>query len=554
MPKIKNEIDKLSPAMQEYIRSLEAKNEAQLKSIEIQQTQITELKDKIDKLNIQLNNLTELLVKNRRSMFGQSSEQSKYIEGMEQYSLFNEAEKESKETAPEPDEKTMVPAHERKKKRSKEKLTEGLPHYEVVCDLPENEQRCLKCGNKLVYIGKEKIRSELLVIPQQMAVLDYYQLSYKCVTCEKETGETFIVKGEVPRPVMKKSMASAATVAYVMQEKYVNGVPLFRQEKYWKSKGIELNRNTLANWVIRSSAWFEPLWHRLREILLSGDIVHGDETNIHVLKEDGRAVESMSKMWTFCTGAAMGRQVVLYKYHPSRAGKVADEMLKDYCGYLISDGYQGYNAVAKAKRTGCWSHARRYWVECLPKGVNPGGSNAAQALAYIDKLFKFEEELATLSPEERSVKREKLENPILDAYWKLIDSIDATKGSNLYKAVQYSLNQKEYLMVYMTDGRLEATNNRAERCIKPFVMSRRNFLFSDTAKGADASALCFSIIETAKANSLDVFGYLTYLLLTMPKFGSEPTVEQLNSVLPWSGTLPGYCRKGSLVDVTKIVR
>ena len=218
---------------------------------------IKTLQTKIEKQEVIIKNMNEMLTKNRKAMFGKSGEQLKYIDGSEQLSFFNEAETEYNAGAVEPKEETVVAAHTRKAKRTKEELTENLPHKEVVIEL--EDKSCAECGSELVVIGKEKLRSELNIVPAQIFVIDYYRNVYKCRECEKATDEAKIIKPDAPVPVMKKSMASAATVAYVMQEKYQMGVPLFRQEQYWKSKGVELNRNTLANWIIRSSQWFVPL-------------------------------------------------------------------------------------------------------------------------------------------------------------------------------------------------------------------------------------------------------------------------------------------------------
>ena len=340
---------------------------------------------------------------------------------------------------------------------------------------------------------------------------------------------------------MKKSMASPATVAYTMQEKYQNGVTLFRQEQYWKSQGVELNRNTLANWIIRSSLWFGPMYELMLEELLKEDIVHADETELRVLKRDGTPTNSMSRMWVFCSGKYSQKPMSLYKYHPTRSAKVVEDILGEYKGYLQTDGYEAYTHAWKAKRIGCWAHARRKWIDCLPKGINAEESKAGQALSVVEKIFETEKSLVGMP--EKDIYRERINRtkPLLKKYWKLLEETDSPKGSALCKAVNYSLNNKAELEGFLEDGRLELTNNRAERAVKPFVIARKNFLFSDTSKGADASALCFSMIESAKLNNLDVYGYLIYLLSELPKYGKKPDKEQLKKLLPWSQELPDYC-------------
>ena len=521
---------------------LQSKNDTLQSENDEFREKIDNLKKRNDSLELLVHNMNEMLAKGRKMMFGKSSEQLRYVEGYEQLSFFNEAEMESNASAPEPKEDILISAHTRKPKRTKEELTENLPHKEVVVEFEGDDKKCEICGAELVCIGKEKLRSELNIVPAQIFVIDYYRKVYKCEECEKETGETEILKPDAPVAVMKKSMASPATVAYTMQEKYQNGVTLFRQEQYWKSKGIELNRNTLANWIIRSSLWFKPMNELMLEELLQEDIIHADETELRVLKRDGTPINSMSRMWVFCSGKYSNKPMSLYKYHPTRSAKVVEEILGKYSGYLQTDGYEAYSHAWKAKRIGCWAHARRKWVDCIPKGVTGEGSKAEQALSIVEEISAVEKGLVDMPVNDIYAAREEKMKPLLKRYWDLLESIDPPKGSALYKARNYSLNHRAELEGFLADGRLETTNNRAERAIKPFVMARKNFLFSDTSKGAEASALCFSMIETAKLNKLDVYGYLIYLLSELPKLGTNPDKEQLKKLLPWSKTLPEYCK------------
>ena len=209
---------------------------------------------------------------------------------------------------------------------------------------------------------------------------------------------------------------------------------------------------------------------------------------------------------------------------------------------MQTDGNPAYNLAVNAVRVGCWAHARRKFTDCLPKGIKDEDTRAEKALALIGKIFTADEGLNELSEDQRSEKRPEILKPLLDEYWKYIENIYAAGGSNLAKAVTYSLHQKTQLNNVLLDEKLELTNNRAERAVKPFVIGRKNWLFSDTDKGADASARCYSIIESANLNGLNVFGYLSYLLTELTKLGNEPTDEQLDSLLPWSDTLPDYCK------------
>ena len=497
---------------------------------------IKSLESKVSELEQKNANLTELIIRNQKKMFGKSSEQIQYMDGAEQLSLFNEAEQEYSASAPEPTKETLVKAHPRKVKRTKAEITEKLKHVEQICDL--EDKHCLECGAELVCIGKEFVRSELNIIPAQIFVVDIYRKVYKCTNCADDE-YTPIFKAEAPVPVMKKSMATPATVAYVMQQKYQLGMPLNRQEQYWKSEGVELSRTTLANWIIRSSMWFEKLWERMLALLLQDYLIHADESPLRVLKRNGQQVDGQSRMWVFCSGKYSEHKMALYYNHATRSGKVVEKILGDYSKYLQTDGCASYNAAEKAIHIGCWAHARRKWTDCLPKGIDDKNSKAAQALALIERIFAADKGFEGLPENENRIK---VIQPLLDEYWKLLETIDTPKGSGIYKAVLYSINQKKQLNNVLLDSRIELTNNLAERAIKPFVVGRKNWLFSDTDKGADASARCYSIIESAKANNLNVFGYLTHLLTELPKLGMEPTTEQLDELLPWATTLPDYCR------------
>ena len=230
--------DNLEEAL-EFIQKLQAEN--------------TELKATVDKQNIMLSNLNEMLVKGRKAMFGKSSEQLSNIDGSEQLSLFNEAEQESSAKADEPTVETVnVKSHPRRKRLSCEELPDSVEHKKIVIDL--EDKKCPECGEELVCIGEEFVCSKLNIIPAQIEVLDYYRKKYKCKSCEKKDPDNIrIIKPDMPVPVIKKSMASAGTIAYVIQQKYQIGTPLYRQEQYWKAQGIELSRTTMANWIIRNS-------------------------------------------------------------------------------------------------------------------------------------------------------------------------------------------------------------------------------------------------------------------------------------------------------------
>lgn len=518
----------LTPEQIEYITKLE-KREA-------------ELTQTIESQKMRINNLMDILAKSQKAMFGRSSEKSRYVLGEDnnQLSLFNEAELETNNTAEEPTVETVVKAHARKPKRTKEELAETLPVVEVVCDLSKQENQCDICGSELRYIGKEHVRDEIEMIPAQVRVLRYVRYNYACKECEKETGDANIIKSPVPSPVMKRSLASPSAVAYTMYQKYVNHMPLNRQESDWKNQGVTLSRATLANWIIRSSHdWLEPLYGELKKSLLKEPVIHADETVVQVLKEDGKSPSSESRMWVYASGKSKSPSV-LFEYQPTRSGQHAKRFLEGFNGFLQSDGYAGYNAVPGVTHCGCLAHLRRKFEEALPKGENHEDSKSAIGLKYCNDLFNLEKEWVDLESEERYIKRLEQAKPVLDAFWSWISSLNVLQGSNLGKAVTYAINQKESLSAFLKDGRTEISNNRAENAIRPFVTGRKNWMFSDTKRGAVASATVFSIIETAKLNKLNPYMYLVHLFTQLPSL-KELTSETLCPFLPWNEKLPEWC-------------
>ena len=330
-----------------------------------------------------------------------------------------------------------------------------------------------------------------------------------------------------------------------MYQKYVNSVPLYRQEKDWEQMGIALSRATMANWVIRSSQeHFEPVIKHMKKELLKREVIHCDETPVQVLKEEGKKPQTKSYMWLYRTGNDSKAPVILYDYQPSRSGDNAASYLKDFQGYVHSDGYSGYNKLEGITRCGCWAHLRRKFVEAIPdkKAADAPLTNAEIGRDYCNQLFKVEESLKDLTPEERFCKRLELEKPILEAFWCWLESLTVLKGSALGKAVTYAMNQRPFMENYLLDGRCAISNNAAENAIRPFTVGRKNWLFADTPKGASASAAVYSIIETAKANGLNVFAYLQHLLLYMPDTDWQNHPEELDDLMPWSPEVQEQCK------------
>lgn len=506
---------------------------------------ILKLQNSINDLTRQIENLTEIILQMRRDKFGPSSEKTrKADDGGEQLSLFNEAELEADSAVPEPfQQNAKGQITPRRKRVRRDIILADLPVEEILLQIPEEELVCEQCRGRLTVIGREYVREELQYIPSQLKRIIYVRESYECPKC-KHTEKPFLIRTTAPPSLLNHSLASPGSVAYVMYQKYVQGIPLYRQEKDWERMGILLSRATMANWVIRCAQdYLMPIIDFLRSQLLSRDILHVDETPVQVLKEEGRKPQSKSYMWLYRTGKDGKAPIILFDYQPSRSGEHAAAYLKDFKGYVHSDGYSGYNKLKEITRCGCWAHLRRKFVEALPPGKATGGERSAAGTgrAYCDRLFAIEDDLRDLSAEERYKQRLEREKPVLDAFWSWLETVNPLRGSKLAKAVVYAQNQKPFMENYLLDGRLSLSNNAAENAIRPFVTGRKNWLFADTPKGAAASAAVYSLVETARANGLEVFSYLQELLANMTQW--DHTDEYLEDLMPWLEFSRSQCRR-----------
>lgn len=508
----------------EYIRKLEETCRSQKAQIEI-------LENKIDWM-------MEQIKLSQHKRFGTSSEKSEY----DQENFFNEAEQEADDRVTDP-ELEEIKYKRKKRVGKKEEMLSDLPVATIDYYLPADEQDCPECGERMHVMGRD-IRRELKIIPAQVTVVEHVRHIYSCRECEKYSDGTPIVKSAATEPVIKGSIASPSSVAYIMSQKYVNAVPLYRQEKEFERLGIDISRQTMANWVIRCATdWLEPLYNAMKEILINQEVLHADETVLQVLKEPGKKPQSNSYMWLYRTSGTTRVPIVLYDYQPDRKATRPKEFLEGFSGYLHSDGYAGYHNLPKDIIVcGCWAHARRKFDEAL-KSMQPSEQIGSKALAgknYCDQLFAIERKLADCTKEERYSKRLELAKPVLDDFFAWLKSTNALPKTALGKAIQYTLDQWKYLENYLLDGRCEISNNRAERSIKPFVIGRKNFLFADTVRGAKASAIVYSIVETAKENGLNPMNYLTYLFENMPNWDFKNNLDLFEFLLPW-GTLPKNC-------------
>jgi hypothetical protein len=325
-------------------------------------------------------------------------------------------------------------------------------------------------------------------------------------------------------------------------QKYVDGMPLYRIEKGFSCDGAEISRQTMANWVVKcSETYLEPVCGLLKSHLLKESVLHADETTVQVLREPGRAAQAKSCEWVYRTGASAKRKISVYDYKMTREQAHPREFLKGFGGLLHTDGYQAYHNLPPCIAVvGCWAHVRRKFEDLLKKTPKEKrkGSNAEKGAACVNALFRLERETAGLTLEDRLKKRLEKGRPVSDAFFAWAESLGALPKTSLGEAVRYALSQRPYLENIFLDGRAEISNNRAERAVKPFVMGRKAWLFSNTPSGAAASSVMYSLMETARDNGLHPFRYMEFLLETLP----SSTTADLESLLPWSGSLPERCR------------
>ncbi len=436
--------------------------------------------------------------------------------------LFNEAEAEL-DVVEEDDEPLLAIT---KKKPLRQKLPADLPRETIIYDI--EDKTCACCGNELHQMGDE--RSEKLeFVPAQVKVIEHVRLKYSCRTCEKEGTSTQIKIAPVPPSPIPKGFATATLLSQIITSKYQYALPLYRQESLFKQYGIALSRKTMANWMMKSSDLFKPLYAKLQEVLLQQGVIQADETTLNVINED----KIKSYMWLYCTGTDSPStgdipNIVLFDYQSGRAGQCAVDYLSGFTGYLQVDGYAGYEKTS-AMLVGCWAHARRKFIEAQTAQAKGKTGKADMALSMIQKLYRIEISLKDKDANEKYQLRQEKTKPLLEQFYQWLEKANVPPKSALGKAIQYCKNQWHKLVRFIEDGDLNIDNNRAERAVKPFVIGRKNWLFSNTANGAKASAMLYSIIETAKANGLTPFDYIAHCLEQLSY--EHVDVEKL---LPWN--------------------
>lgn len=490
-------------------------------------TQIVKKNHHIEVQDQRIQLLEEMVKALRYKQFAASSEKIP----VDQISLFNEAEDET-DNQPIANVDIVVPAHTRKKQK-RASIPADIPREEVVHDLADHEKVCPHDGTALKCIGEES-SEQLDIIPAKITVLRHLRKKYACPCCEQ-----YLITAPKPAQPIEKSIAAPGLLAHVAVSKYCDALPLYRQIAMFRRIGVELDRTTLGNWMIKMGRLVQPLINRLQDVATEQNILHMDETPLQVLNEPGKTAQSKSYMWVLATAQA-SVPVVLYHYSASRSGDTPRHLLSGFSGALMTDGYEGYHAVCndnQLARLGCWAHARRKFVDAQRQQPKGKSGKADVALSFIRKLYAAEKISKDKSLDERHEIRQAQSKPIIE---KLRQWLEKTRANTppkttLGKALIYLHNQWPRLILYLEDGCWPIDNNRVENSIRPFVIGRKNWLFANSQAGARASANLYSIIETAKANRLEPYTYLKQLFTLLPQAES---LEAIDALLPWSVLLP----------------
>ena len=486
----------------------------------------------------------------KRHRFGRSSErheiedQISFMEVDGQVVFFNESEAVAAEEPGEDPE--AVPRRKPKKKQGKrEEDLEGLPVVVVEHSMTQEELAALFGEEGFKQLPDEVYRRYAFT-PAKVEVEEHHVKVY----AGKKTDE--IVKAPHPESLLRGSLVSPSLEAAVMNAKYVNAVPLYRQEQEFARYGLHISRQNMANWTIQcADRYLAVLYDCLHEKMYGYHVLQADETPVLVNK-DGRPAGSKSYMWVYRTGRMYtDRQIVLYEYQRTRNASHPREFLKDFSGICVTDGYQVYHTIENEREdlriAGCWSHARRRFdeaVKALPKAKQKN-SRAYLALTMIQSIYREEKPLKELPAQERQNRRQLSVRPLVEAYftWVRENLLKVPQKSKTWEGFNYSLSQEKYLKVFLDDGEVPMDNNAAEQSVRGFCIGKKNWVMIDTVAGAKSSAIIYSIAETAKANNLKPYDYFEYLLTEIPSHLDDTDRTFLDDLLPWSPNLPANCRK-----------
>lgn len=476
------------------------------------------MQDQITQQSFAIEKLTEQIALMNTRTFGKKSEKISSDEN--QLNLFsvilNEAESLiDGQLSMEPSmDEVVVPAHKRRKRKGK--LDEDLMDLDTrIIEHTLSEDVLAEHFPQGYKRLPDEVYKKLELIPAVFEVHEHHIAVYK-----GRNGK--IIKAEHPKEMLNGSIATPSIVSAVIHGKYTNAIPLYRQAQEFARNDVNISRQTMANWVITSAERYISLvYERMKEELLNSPVIHADETPVMVTK-DGREGMHKNYMWVYCSGSiCKANQVVLYDYQKTRKADAPYEFLSGFDGKLVCDGYQVYHTLESREDTnfkvaGCWAHARRAFAQVYKSlgEEKAAGTVAAEALVQIQNIYHTDNRLLKLSPSERKKRRKTLVKPLVDTYFAwCTNSIERVPpSSETAKGIKYCINQEKHLRVFLDDPQIPLDNNLAEQAIRPFCVGKKNWKLIDTVHGAQASAILYSIVETAKTNDLNIYNYFKHLL------------------------------------------
>lgn len=503
-------------------------------------------------MQTRLDEMTEELKLLRKKLFGSSTEHmsNPYVNS-DQLTIYPflgiEPEKE-----PEPIEAEYIEIQGyTKSKKAKSTLKEqfsNIPVKQVFIDsLSDEDKLCPTCGTEMQPIGTEIIRREVIHVKPSMYMLEYVGTTYGCPVCKDTEDPQFVKDNKAPAALIKGSYTSPSLTSWVLYEKFAKSVPFYRLEKSLEELGAKISRTTMANWAIQcNSLYFKNLTDYFHRELLKRKYLMMDETPIQVLHEPGRTPESKSYVWLMRSGNDGLPPIIYYRYAPTRSGDVALELTDGIQPgtYLMCDGFSGYNKLKDVRRCTCYAHIRRYFYEAIPAGHDRDITNpAVQGVMYCNKLFSYENKYAERHYKPETIKKRRLkdEKPVIEAFLDWADKQVVTGNSKFSKALTYFKNRRNDLMTYLEDGHCSLSNNWSENSIRPVTVGRKNWLFSSSVDGAEASMNIYTIIEMAKLHGLNRQKYIEYILEHRPS--AEMTDEELSLLAPWNKDVQETCGK-----------
>ena len=503
-------------------------------------------------MQTRLDEMTEELKLLRKKLFGSSTEHmsNPYVNS-DQLTIYPflgiEPEKE-----PEPIEAEYIEIQGyTKSKKAKSTLKEqfsNIPVKQVFIDSLSDEDKLFPtCGTEMQPIGTEIIRREVIHVKPSMYMLEYVGTTYGCPVCKDTEDPQFVKDNKAPAALIKGSYTSPSLTSWVLYEKFAKSVPFYRLEKSLEELGAKISRTTMANWAIQcNSLYFKHLTDYFHRELLKRKYLMMDETPIQVLHEPGRTPESKSYVWLMRSGNDGLPPIIYYRYAPTRSGDVALELTDGIQPgtYLMCDGFSGYNKLKDVRRCTCYAHIRRYFYEAIPAGHDRDITNpAVQGVMYCNKLFSYENKYAERHYKPETIKKRRLkdEKPVIEAFLDWADKQVVTGNSKFSKALTYFKNRRNDLMTYLEDGHCSLSNNWSENSIRPVTVGRKNWLFSSSVDGAEASMNIYTIIEMAKLHGLNRQKYLEYILEHRPS--AEMTDEELSLLAPWNKDVQETCGK-----------